>query len=48
MRVLASHLVIPPIVPLDELRTILFNIIQDMKVNPRLELPEDPDKNIWA
>ena len=40
MRLLASHLVNPLIVPLGKHRTILVNVKWDMKTNPRL----DPDK----
>ena len=46
MRVLANHLVHPIIVPLDELRTILAHVKQNMKLNPRLKLPEALYKNI--
>ena len=44
--VLASHLFISLILPLDELRTIFAHVKQDMKADPRLELPEDQDKKI--
>ena len=47
LRVLSSkqvnHLLIPP----DALRGVLAHIKDDMKRNPRLQLPEDPNVNIW-
>ena len=47
MRLLSSrqvnHLIIPP----DSLRKVLARIKEDMKRNPRLRLPEDPNINIW-
>ena len=46
MRVLASHLV--NLVPPDKLCIILVNVKWDMKAKLRLELPDDPDTNLWA
>ena len=40
----ASHAVNTPIVLPDEPRTILGHVKQDMKLNPRLKLLQDPDK----
>ena len=47
MRVLSSKQVNPLIIPPDALRGVLAQIKQDMKRNPRLQLPEDPNNNIW-
>ena len=44
MRVLASHLVNPVIVAMDNLKTNLVLVKMDTKSNPRLELLEEPDK----
>ena len=43
LRVLSSKQVNPLIIPPDALRGVL----EDMKRNPRLQLPEDPNINIW-
>ena len=48
MRVLATYQVNSVILPPDALRRMLDRIKEDMKRNPRLQLPEDPDKNIWT
>ena len=48
MRVLATYQVNSVILPPNTLRTVLDRIKDDMKRNPRLQLPEDPDKNIWT
>ena len=48
MRLLASHLGNPLTVPLDELRAIPAHVKQEMKVNVRQELLEDPNKYISA
>ena len=47
LRVLSSKQVNPLIIPPDALRGVLANIKDDMKRNPRLQLPEDPNVNIW-
>ena len=47
MRVLSSKQVNPLIIPPDALRAVLAQIKEDMKRNPRLQLPEDPNINIW-
>ena len=47
LRVLPSRQVNPLIIPPDSLRKVLVQIKEDMKRNPRLELPEDPNINIW-
>ena len=47
MRVLSSKQVNPLIIPPDALRAVLARIKEDMKRNPRLQLPEDPSVNIW-
>ena len=47
LRVLSSKQVNPLIIPPDVLRGALAHIKDDMKRNPRLQLPEDPNVNIW-
>ena len=47
LRVLSSKQVNPLIIPPDALRGVLAHIKDDMKRNPRLQLPEDPSVNIW-
>ena len=47
LRVLSSKQVNPLIIPPDALRGVLAHIKEDMKRNPRLQLPDDPNVNIW-
>ena len=47
LRVLASKQVNPLLIPPDALRGVLAHIKDDMKRNSRLQLPEDPNVNIW-
>ena len=47
LRGLSSKQVNPLIIPPDALRGVLAHIKDDMKRNPRLQLPEDPNINIW-
>ena len=47
MRVLSSRQVNPLIIPPDSLRKVLARVKEDMKRNPRLRLPEDPNINVW-
>ena len=47
LRVLSSKQVNPLLIPPDALREVLAHIKEDMKRNPRLQLPEDPNVNIW-
>ena len=47
LRVLSSKQVNPLLIPPDALRGVLARIKEDMKRNPRLQLPEDPNVNIW-
>ena len=47
LRVLSSKQVNPLIIPPDALRGVLAHIKDDMRRNPRLQLPEDPNINIW-
>ena len=47
LRVLSSRQVNPLIIPPDSLRKVLVQVKEDMKRNPRLQLPEDPNINIW-
>ena len=47
LRVLSSKQVNPLLIPPDALREVLAHIKDDMKRNPRLQLLEDPNVNIW-
>ena len=47
LRVLSSRQVNPLIIPPGSLRKVLAQVKEDMKRNPRLQLPEDPNINIW-
>ena len=47
LRVISGKQVSPLLIPPDELRGVLANIKDDMRRNPRLQLPEDPNVNIW-
>ena len=47
MRVLSNRQVNPLIIPPDSLRKVLARVKEDMKRNPRLRLPEDPNINIY-
>ena len=47
LRVLSSKQVNPLLIPPDALRGVLAHIKDDMKRNPRLQLLEDPNVNIW-
>ena len=47
MRVLSARQVNPLVIPPDSLRKVLTRVKDDMKRNPRLRLPEDPNTNIW-
>ena len=47
LRVLPSKQVNPLLIPPDALREVLAHIKDDMKWNPRLQLLEDPNVNIW-
>ena len=47
MRVLSTRRVNPLIIPPDSLRMVLAQAKENMKRNPRLTLPEDPNINIW-
>ena len=48
VRVLASHKGNPLIVPRVDIFNILVKVKHDMRTNNRLELPDDPDRNIRA
>ena len=48
MRVLATYTVNSVMLAPDALRRVLERIKEDIKRNPRLQLPEDPDRNIWT
>ena len=48
LRVLSSKQVNPLIIPPDSLRKVLAHVKEDIKRNPRLQLPEDPNINIWG
>ena len=47
LRLLSSRQVNPLIIPPDSLRKVLAQIKEDMKRNLRLQLPEDPNIDIW-
>ena len=47
LRVLSSKQVNPLLIPPDAHRGVLAHIKDDMERNPRLQLPEDPNVNIW-
>ena len=47
LRVLSGRQVNPLIIPPDSLRKVLAQVKEDMKRNPRLQLSEDPNINIW-
>ena len=47
MRVLSTRMVNPLIIPPDSLQLVLAQAKEDMKRNPQLTLPEDPNINIW-
>ena len=47
MRVMSTHKVHPALLPPEPLRNLLRHIKEKMRENPRLELPYDPDENIW-
>ena len=47
LRILSSRQVNPLIVHPDFLRKVLAQVKEDMKRNPRLQLPEDPNSNMW-
>ena len=47
MRVLSTRRVNPLIIPPDSLQLVLAQAKEDMKRNPQLTLPEDPNINIW-
>ena len=47
LRVLSSRQVNPLIIPPDSLRKVLAQVKEDMKRNPRVQLPEDLNINIW-
>ena len=47
LRILSSRQVNPLIIPPDSLRKVLAQVKEDMKRNPRLQLLDDPNINIW-
>ena len=47
LRVLSSHKINPMAVPPPQLRKTLKTVDEGMKSNPRLELPYDPNEEIW-
>ena len=47
MRVMATHTVHPALIPPPALRDLLVHVKEKMKENPRLELPYDPEIEIW-
>ena len=47
MRVMATHKVHPALIPPQPLRDLLVHVRDKMRENPRLELPYNPDNDIW-
>ena len=45
---MASHEVNPLVLPPESLRKVLKYIQVEMRQNPRLALPYDPDEDIWS
>ena len=45
---MASHEVNPLVLSPESLRKVLKSIKEEMRQNPRLELPYDPDEDIWS
>ena len=45
---MASHEVNPLVLPPEALRKVLQSIKEEMRQNPRLQLPYDPDVDIWS
>ena len=48
LRTMASHEVNPLVLPPESLRKVLKSIQEEMRQNPRLALPYDPDQDIWS
>ena len=48
LRTMASHEVIPLVLPPEALRKVLQSIKEEMRQNPRSQLPYDPDVDIWS
>ena len=48
LRTMASHEVNPLVLPPEALRKVLQSIKEEMRQNPRLQLPYDPDVDIWS
>ena len=48
LRTMASHEVNPLVFPPEALRKVLQSIKEEMRQNPRLQLPYDPDVDIWS
>ena len=44
---LANQIVNPLIIPPHELREVMIKVKEELKHKPRLNLPTDPDNNIW-
>ena len=47
MRVMSTHKVHPALIPPQPLRDLLVYVRDKMRENPKLELPYDPDEEIW-
>ena len=48
LRIMATRKANPIVLPPEKLRSLLEQIKEQMRENPRLQLPEDPEENIWA
>ena len=47
MRLMSTHKVHPALIPPQPLRDLLVHVRDKMRENPRLELPYNPDNEIW-
>ena len=47
LRILASHTLNPLVLPPDDLWDVLVKVQNEMHMNCQLQLPNNPDKNIW-
>ena len=48
LRIMATHKATPTVIPPEALRSLLRKVIQQLRLNPRLRLPDDPEgTSIW-
>ena len=48
LRIMATHKANPLMLPPKKLKRLLTEVQETIKADPRLELPEDPEHNIWV